>query len=198
VASPGLTIGSASCIYPGETVNGDAWRVDWHEGVCRVALIDGLGHGPAAAHAAEAALRVLAERPALGPAEALRACHGALGGTRGAAISVASIDAAGSLLVFAGVGNVDGHLYQDSNQVRLVAYRGIIGAVMPLVRAVPYELQSGWLLVMHTDGVRARFRLEDVPAEMRADPQQLADGIMADWRRTTDDATIVVLQGAAG
>jgi hypothetical protein len=124
----------------------------------------------------------------------LQACHAALGGTRGAAISIASIDAAGARLLFAGVGNVDGHLFQEGHQTRLVAYRGIVGAVLPTVHVLAFDLRQGWILVMHTDGVRARFQMDALPADMREDPQRLADGIMADWRRPTDDATIVVLQ----
>jgi serine phosphatase RsbU (regulator of sigma subunit) len=97
-------------------------------------------------------------------------------------------------MVFAGVGNVDAHLVQDGRQQRLVAARGIIGAALPGLRDLVVDLQPGWLLVMHTDGVRARFVLDALPAGLRAQPQELAEAILMGWGRATDDATIVVAQ----
>jgi len=47
-----LVVAGVSRPYPGETVNGDAWAVHRHGGAGRIALVDGLGHGPEAAVAA--------------------------------------------------------------------------------------------------------------------------------------------------
>src|SRR6202035_815002 len=99
-----------------EVANGDAWRIDWVAGTCRIAVIDGLGHGPQAAAAAEAALNTLGEYPAFAPSAALEACHTALHSTRGAAISIARIDSAARELTYAGVGNGDGHLLRGGPQ----------------------------------------------------------------------------------
>ena len=110
MAPEDVAIGSASRPYPGELVNGDAWQVDWYQGGCRIAVIDGLGHGPQAADAAHAALTTLSSRPELSPSDALKCCHRALSATRGAAISIATIDTAAEELIYAGIGNVDAHL----------------------------------------------------------------------------------------
>ena len=56
MASCPVAIAVAARAYPGETVSGDAWQVDWHGSVCRIALVDGLGHGSQAAVAASAAV----------------------------------------------------------------------------------------------------------------------------------------------
>ena len=87
-----LIIAAAGRPRLGETVSGDHWAVDWDGFACRVAVIDGLGHGPEAAQAAEAAVATLAAHPELPPDEALRRCHVALKGTRGAAISIARVE----------------------------------------------------------------------------------------------------------
>ena len=49
---------------PGETECGDAWQLqlDGHT-TCRLIVVDGLGHGPLAAHAAAEALAVFGEWP---------------------------------------------------------------------------------------------------------------------------------------
>jgi serine phosphatase RsbU (regulator of sigma subunit) len=197
VAPAELAIAAAARPYPGETVNGDAWQLDWFEGACRIAVIDGLGHGPQAALAADAARASLSARLDLSPVDALRACHVALAGTRGAAMSIATVDAAAAQLTFAGVGNVEGHLLQHGKQQRLVAHRGIVGAAFPNVRALVFDLPAEWLLVLHTDGISARFQIEDLPPELHTHPQRLADGLLGGWSRAGDDATIVVIRHAA-
>jgi serine phosphatase RsbU (regulator of sigma subunit) len=194
VTPPGLEIAAASRPYPGETVNGDGWAAHWHDGVCRLVVIDGLGHGAGAAMATAAALRVLEASPTLDPVEAIRRCHGALAGTRGAAISVARIDLVSSKIVYAGVGNVEARLWTPARQQRLIAYRGIVGSASPTVR--PFEIalpSASWLFVMHSDGVSTRLDVEAAlaPPEVR-EPQALADAFLTRWARTSDDATVLL------
>jgi serine phosphatase RsbU (regulator of sigma subunit) len=189
VAPASITIAVASRPHPTETVNGDTWAIDWHDGACRIAVVDGLGHGPQAAAAALAAREALAAHPDLLPAAALMLLHTALRGTRGAAISIAHVDPASGSLTYAGVGNVEARLWQDGKAQRLLAYRGIVGSVLPTVRAFTSPLTAPWLLALHTDGVSARFELEaTAPAALQA----AADDLLACWGRGTDDATIVL------
>jgi serine phosphatase RsbU (regulator of sigma subunit) len=189
VASPGITIAVASRPHPAETVNGDTWAVDWHAGACRIAVVDGLGHGPAAAAAALAAREALAAHPALLPAAALLLLHTALQGTRGAAISVAHVDLAAGCLTYAGVGNVEARLWQDGKAQRLLAYRGIVGGTLPTIRPFTLALGTDWQLLLHTDGVSARFEWDALaPVALQA----TADDLLAHWGRASDDATIVL------
>jgi hypothetical protein len=128
----------------GEMVSGDRWTVEWSGAACRIAVIDGLGHGPLAAEAAAAAVQALKEQPELGPAEALRRCHTALRGTRGAAISVARIDPVAGSLSYAGVGNVEARLWRNGHQERPIAYRGIVGNALPTIRVFEFLLGPAW------------------------------------------------------
>jgi serine phosphatase RsbU (regulator of sigma subunit) len=187
-----VTVGGASRPCPGETSNGDAWQVDWHADQCRIALVDGLGHGPEAEQAASEALRILATRPALSPEDGLRACHGALRLTRGAAISIAAIDTHASELTFSGVGNAEGCLLLNGSWQRLIAYRGIVGASLPSLRTFRFQLTSGWMLAMYTDGVRSRFQFDALPGRVLEDPESFARSSLENWARPTDDATIVI------
>jgi serine phosphatase RsbU (regulator of sigma subunit) len=191
-----IAVAVASRPYPGETENGDAWAIQQSPGRWRIALIDGLGHGPAAAAAAAAAKAVLAARPELGPAEAIRACHAALAGTRGAAISIVTIDVPAEQLTYAGVGNVEGILFQHGNGKHLTIYRGIVGSSIPTIRPFPLELGAEWMLLLHTDGVSARLTLPEDGMFMVNGLQALADSILLTWGRATDDATVVIASPA--
>src|SRR5688572_15062635 len=82
----------ASRTLAGERVSGDLHVVRSFEGGTLVAVIDGLGHGPDAAVASEAAAEVLSARPGGDIAELVRLCHQRLRPTRGVAMSLASFD----------------------------------------------------------------------------------------------------------
>lgn len=196
MAIPDLLTAAATRPYPGESANGDAWQLDGADGCYRLALVDGLGHGPEAAVAAHAALATLAAHPALGPADSVRACHQALTGTRGAVISVVCLDLLAGVLRFAGIGNVEVQLWQRGRVEHLMADRGIVGAVMRTMREVSYPLDTDWVLVLHTDGIRGRFDLAALPAFQQRNMANLATGILTEWWRSQDDATVVVARPA--
>lgn len=194
----GLVVAVAARPYPGETVNGDAWCVQQHGSLRRVSVIDGLGHGPDAAAAAGLAVATLDAFPADGPVEALRRCHAALRGSRGAAVTVAQLDLAACRVTVAGIGNVQAYVDTGAGErlERPAAYRGIVGSAIPTVRAFEFALGPRWWLVLHTDGVSARFDLAQQRDSSGGDPQRLADVLLAGWARPTDDATVVVVQPA--
>jgi serine phosphatase RsbU (regulator of sigma subunit) len=193
MAAEAVAVGGASRPFPGESVNGDAWTVDRHGSTWRIAVIDGLGHGPAAASAAGIAVATLEARPDLAPIAALEACHDAMVGTRGAAISVAAIDLERARLTYAGIGNVEARLWLGGGVQRLVPYRGIVGGQRWRVRDFEHALTVGWRLLIHTDGVRSRLPDAVVGEHAGHDLAALAGLVLADWARETDDATVVVV-----
>jgi hypothetical protein len=65
-----------------------------------------LGHGPMAADAATAAVRVFREQIQRSLKEIVEAMHGAMRHTRGAALAIAKIDLEQQILQFVGVGNI--------------------------------------------------------------------------------------------
>ena len=188
-----VCISVAARPYPGETTSGDAWQVDWHGQTCRIAVIDGLGHGAAAATAARAATTVLADHPELSVVEAVQRCHGALRGARGAALLIAGIDVAMSALTVAGVGNVEALLWQYGRSQQLRTDRGIVGAVLPRLRPVELPIGADWTLLIHTDGIRSRFDMRELLAAT-TDGNDIARTVLQEWGRPTDDATVLVAQ----
>ena len=163
-----------------------------------LAVIDGLGHGAAAAVAAQRAVETI-RRSASMPVEMLvSVCHQALLRSRGAAISVARIDTGGETLTWVGVGNVEGLVLNPVaftppvwQSEALVARGGVVGYELPTLRPATLPFKPGSFLVFATDGVKAGFAVE-----MRAgrQSQQAADHILAGYGRGTDDALVMVVQ----
>src|SRR5262252_7016782 len=71
-----------------------------------VAVVDGLGHGAAAAEAAATAVSVLEHHAHEAIAVLVERCHAALVRTRGAALTVAALSLQHETLTWLGVGNV--------------------------------------------------------------------------------------------
>jgi phosphoserine phosphatase RsbX len=164
-----------------------------------VAVIDGLGHGPEAAHAARRAADVVESYPDERPEVVLRQCHEALRSTRGAAMTIASIDAGADEMTWLGVGNVQAavlHRRQPDAGREWVPLRGgVVGYLLPSLRPRTVRLQRDDVLVLATDGVRPVFGDWPGPGEA---PQEMADRILADQSRGTDDALVVVARYRGG
>jgi hypothetical protein len=188
-------VGVASKAHRLESVSGDAWLVQSTLAGVRVSLVDGVGHGSAAAEAAATALAVLEEHPEDSPAEVLRACHGPLRHTRGAVMAVALFGPGLADLHVAGVGNVEGHLWTPAREELLVMQRGMLGLNIPTIRPLQFPLGKEWILVLHTDGVSARFKVSQyMDGELAAlSADELAGKVLANHGREDDDAAVVVV-----
>jgi negative regulator of sigma-B (phosphoserine phosphatase) len=186
--------GVASRALAGESVSGDIHVVAPFAAGVLVAAIDGLGHGSEAAHAAATAaatLRKQADRPV---SELLLACHQALRRTRGAAISIASFDAARDTMTWTGVGNVDATLVRVSPLARpqreaLLLRGGIVGYSLPSARAATLAVAPGDTLILATDGVSGSFKRGPPP---EGPPPELAAEFLRQHGRDTDDALVLL------
>ena len=177
----------------GERECGDAWRVVEGRGRTTVLLVDGLGHGPEAATAAAIATELF---PALvdGPPNALvDALDAGMRLSRGAALSVAAIDEAARTVTFSGVGNVDGRVLAREKNSHFLPQNGIIGHAKPTARTTSAPWTADAILVMHSDGVSARWHMDAYPGLHDAHPALVAGVIFRDFGRERDDATVLVL-----
>src|SRR5579859_7849815 len=193
-----LDWGVALKAQPGQVEGGDAWVVETITDGFLVAVIDGLGHGAAAAVAAERAVEIIKGSASLPLDEIFRECHQALLASRGAAISVARIDTGGESLTWLGVGNVEGLVLNPVafsppvwHREALLGRGGVVGYELPTLRPVTIPFKPGAFLVFTTDGVRQGFAAE-VGCGRRA--QLTADHILAGYGRGTDDALVTVAQ----
>jgi anti-sigma regulatory factor (Ser/Thr protein kinase) len=179
----------------GETECGDAWRLSVGPQRVSIMVADGLGHGHGAAEAAAVAVALYPEIDHQPPAAALVQFDAATRGTRGLALSFVTIDEAGRHIDFCGVGNVEGRVLHadESKGSHFVPQNGIVGHTMPTVRMSSAPWPRGSRLVLHSDGVSARWRVEAYPGLMNAHPALMAGVIFRDFARQRDDATVIVL-----
>lgn len=159
-----------------------------------LAVIDGLGHGPEAALAARAAALVLQTQAELSVLELIERCHEALHKTRGAVMSLASLDSRSSTVDWCGVGNVEGLLFRENlGSVRaceaVPTRGGVVGYRLPSTKVSTVSVRSGDLLVFASDGIRSNF---NDAVDFDSPPQAIADAILARHARTSDDALVLV------
>jgi anti-sigma regulatory factor (Ser/Thr protein kinase) len=184
--------GGVSVPAPGEEVCGDAWRVAQRDGVLSVIVADGLGHGPMAAEASEGACGVFAADPLREPKLVVEAAHRAIGGTRGAAVAVARLDAPAGKLLYTGVGNIAGSLLQSGTSRGLVTHNGTVGHQMRVVQQFEYPWAGGGVVVMHSDGLQSRWSIAKYPGLLARHPALIAAVLLRDFKRGRDDVTVFV------
>jgi hypothetical protein len=189
-----VVVGAARRAASGQTVCGDSYTVVRRDRGVLVCVADGLGHGPAAMDASEAACRHARENERA-PLDALMlGIDAALRGSRGAAVSLLAIDADARRIRFAGVGNVELRALARA-PIAPPNVPGIVGQRVRNVRVWEYALADGDVLALASDGISHRF---DLGALVRLDPQSMAETIVADHHRAHDDACCVVARAATG
>lgn len=181
----------------GEVECGDSWRVVTGPQRLAFLLVDGLGHGSEAASVAAIATETFGAAGESDAEKALIAIDKATRGTRGAAVSVAVVDDAARQLRFCGVGNVDGRVIDGQFSAHMVPQNGIVGHAVPTVRPTVTPWHEGARLVLHSDGVSARWRAESYPGLASAHPALVAGVIFRDFARARDDVTVLVYDDRA-
>ena len=192
-------IGAVCRPLPGETECGDAWLVREAADGCTVVMVaDGLGHGPPAAAAARAAIESFRDATGSGPSDLLRLAHGAMRATRGGAVAVAAIDPRRRELRYCGVGNIAGTILGPAGRSGLVSHNGILGAEARKFQEFLVPWPAGSLLVMHSDGLSAQWRLDRAAPVASRHPALVAGTLYRDHARGRDDATVVVVRDHGG
>ncbi|WP_223851453.1 anti-sigma regulatory factor [Cupriavidus pauculus] len=193
---PGFAVGAICLAAPGERVSGDGWSVNIDASTIEVMVADGLGHGPDAAVAADAALAAFHRPRPRGAGRFVELAHNALRGTRGAAIAIAQADAATGRVSFSGAGNVVGRILSGVTDRTLLAQNGTAGVQL---RSNVQEQDMEWpahaLLLLCSDGVQSRWQLED-RSLLQRDPALVAAFVIWKFCRGRDDATVVVIRRA--
>jgi negative regulator of sigma-B (phosphoserine phosphatase) len=155
-----------------------------------LAVIDGLGHGDAAADASEAAAEILKAHVDDPPQRLLERCHEELRRTRGAVMTLAWFDLDERTMIWTGVGNVEARFIRagdgpDARYDSPVVLGGVVGYNLPQVRMTTIRLEPGDAVVCATDGVAADY---SVSLESGVSAQELADRVLERHGKGTDDA----------
>lgn len=178
--------------------SGDAYLVHPLPGGALVGVVDGLGHGPAAAEAAREAIRILADATPDRPLAALTLCHERLRTTRGVVLTLAWMDSQRDSMTWLGVGNVQGLLLGAGlrkRQETLVGRVGVVGRLLPQLHASVLSIAPGDLLVLATDGIRPGFMY---PFSGDGPAQRVADDILEQHWSGADDGLVLVVRYKGG
>ena len=194
-----LEVAAVSRALAGETETGDRHVVAGSGDAVLVAAIDGLGHGPSAAHASEIAAEIFRKFADESLEVLVNRCHEALKASRGVAMSLAVINGPSSTLTWAGIGNVEARLVRAAGDVRpasesALLRAGIVGYRLPPVRPSTLPIHRGDLLIMATDGISPVFADGVI---LGHSPQEIAGEIMTSHRKH-DDALVVVARYLGG
>lgn len=176
----------------GETESGDAFAALVAGDVLTGVLCDGLGHGPLAAAAAREALAAVLENPEGEPAALLRRAHERMGHTRGGAVAIAQAE--GSVVRFAGLGNVAAWILSNDTRSGLPSVPGIAGHQARSIRQFEYSLPAGASIVLHSDGLSSRWDVRDLPGLAALDPLVISAALLAEAGAHRDDASVLVLK----
>lgn len=155
---------------------------------------DGLGHGPMAALAGQAAAQALRTSTARTPEEVMQHVHRALRGTRGAAVAIARIEADGRVL-FCGVGNVTAAIVTAGTRANLLSHPGIVGHQMHQLRTYEQQMPAHSALVLHSDGLSDRWTPGDLSGLLHHRPAVIAAGLLRLAGTRRDDASVVIARG---
>ena len=186
---------AAGRALPGQRVSGDrAVVLDAGGDSVLFAVLDGLGHGAAAAEAADRAAQVLSDNRAEPLDVLVLLCHRALAETRGAALTLALFDS-GDRVHWLGVGNVESRIVAvapaGKPAVRATALltAGIVGYRLPPnlpTQTVP--VRAGDLLLMATDGIVSDF-VDTV--DLSRPTSEITADILEGHSKDTDDALVL-------
>ena len=186
--------GIADRARKGESDSGDRHLLmELPEGIL-MAVVDGAGHGPEAAAAAERTIQSLREA-AVGTdlGDMINHCHEQMRGTHGCAISMGLINARDRSLSWLGVGNVEAAVFSKNRKkpVRLLLHSGVVGMWLPALKPYTLALEPDDLVVFATDGADNRFTDELQPA---GEPQAVAERIVRDYGLQSDDVMALVVR----
>ena len=189
-----LEVGAVAVCAPGEIVCGDGWTVSLDGSRAAVLLADGLGHGPDAAAAAQAAIEVFARDPHGDLRATLEGAHRELRTTRGAAVTALQVDGADGSIRSAGAGNVTVRVVAGDHDRTLLSQHGTIGVQIRRLQEVRADWPPHAAIVLYSDGIEGRWTPQLIHPLLAHDPALIAAVLVRDHFRGRDDATVVVLR----
>ncbi|MCP2029651.1 anti-sigma regulatory factor (Ser/Thr protein kinase) [Flavobacterium sp. HSC-32F16] len=179
--------------YPGEKVCGDAYHIKFLKRGFQIFVGDGLGHGENANEAVQLAVKAFKQSVEFEPDAILRDIHSVVKKSRGLVATIASVDYKSEIWSICGIGNINTRIYNGLENKTYTPYNGIIGHNIPRTlnnTIVPYKKHQ--IIVMHSDGLRTRWNLNDMTSIFKQSPNLIASSLLKENIRGTDDATILV------
>lgn len=177
----------------GERLSGDEYLIKRMPFWALFGVIDALGHGPVAHEVAALMARIIRDHFRDDLMELVIRCHEGLIGSRGAALALGRIELRTGFVSLVGVGNVATRMVTPYGSTRVMGINGTVGMNITGVQVTHARERFGpeSLVVVHSDGVSDRFRLDAEAA--RRPVGEVSERIMREYGRRTDDATVMVI-----
>lgn len=189
-----VEFGGASRPHPASKVNGDCFIIKRHGQQALVGVIDGLGHGPGAHHAAVQARMYVERHYRLSLSEIFQGTCRACRGTRGVVMELARFDFERNTLRFAGIGDTTVKVIGPSEKLTLLSKRGVVGLNQCKPREFEYDWDRKWTLVLASDGISSHWQPRDIPEFHNMSAVLLSQAILKRYSKPQDDATVVVVK----
>jgi len=190
-----LDFGAASRSYQRGAANGDAFVFKRWEQFALAGVIDGLGHGELAQHAALTARQYVeshCDQPLVSIFRgAARSCRS----TRGVVMALARFDLDKQQFSFASIGNIEARLLSSATSGNFILRRGIIGGNAPEPVVTEHPWGAAAILALHSDGLRSRWGWSEFPGVNLESASVISQRLLRALDRGEDDATVVVLKG---
>lgn len=186
-----IDCGVVQVCCPGEKVCGDGYAVKKVENGFQFFMGDGLGHGINAHEAAQEAIKAFKECREKSPSDILRYIHQSVKKTRGLVASVIHLDITNQKWSICGIGNISVSIYTGLTAKNYTPYNGILGHNIPrTLNNSLQDLEKYQTLIMHSDGLRTRWNLTDLPGILKYDPNVIAAVLYKDNARHNDDMSV--------
>lgn len=149
----------SSVVLPGQKESGDLYFIKELPDRALIAVIDGMGHGAEAHVAAKLVVETLEQHSELSVISLVNLCHEKLKLTRGAVMSLASINYDDETITWLSIGDVEGILLRADPQVKpafeeILKCPGAIGYRLQQLHAKVVPISKGDLLILSTDGIK--------------------------------------------
>jgi anti-sigma regulatory factor (Ser/Thr protein kinase) len=179
----------------GEAICGDGWVCKETLKYLKVGVFDGLGHGPNAHIASEAASNSFINNIDLSPDQLLYQINNDIKYTRGAVGFILEIDKEAMSASYAGIGNISGKNISRQAAQGLFSYNGTIGHVVPNhISNHNIDLKQTELIIIFSDGIKTKWDIGNQASFFNHHPAIIAACIYNQKKRVTDDATVVVIK----
>ncbi|WP_265562173.1 SpoIIE family protein phosphatase [Sphingomicrobium arenosum] len=185
--------------YPGARKCGDSVAICDIGSVRTFMVCDGLGHGPEAAAAAEAARETFVDvAPEAGLQDILDEMGEAMRGTRGGVASLVRVDSENRRLDYAGIGNISTLVRRGGDFRRLAVRDGLLGSGRSKAHVESHDVDEDTIVIMHSDGINTLRDLATRTSLLHRSAPLIASRLLSDNLRGRDDASVLVARMKEG
>lgn len=175
---------------------GDTGCIRIFDGICFVALVDGLGHDSRAREAARYAESFFAACTAADLEDlptVMRALAQELRASRGAVVALCVLHLDSGQLRHTGIGNITTRIFTP-DPIVILSREGIVGQSMRTPLEKHFQLVPGDLVMLYSDGIRTHFETYDCPGLLTGNAAEITARVLECFYKGDDDGSCLVLR----